>query len=184
MDNRTITPDQARALAANYGVEYAALTAVITVESSGVGFNPPTGKLIIRFEPTWFERLSKVACQHLSEEWNGAAGNQAAEYALFNSAFAIDAIAAMEATSVGMMQVMGFHYQELGFATVGDLWDFAKVNEVNQVELGLRFIKYIPALLAALKIKDWSTFAYHYNGANYRENNYDQRLLTAYNKWQ
>jgi len=183
MDNRTITPDQTRELAAKYGVEYAALMAVITVESSGVGFNPPTGKLIIRFEPTWFERLSKVADQHMHETWNGTAGNQEVEYTLFNSAFAIDATAAMESTSVGMMQVMGFHYNELGFNEVGELWDFAKINEVNQVELGLRFIKSVPALLKSLKSKDWPTFAYRYNGARYRDNQYDERLLTAYNKF-
>jgi hypothetical protein len=79
-----------------------------------------------------------------------------------------------------MMQVMGFHYRELGFNTVGAMWDFAKINEANQVELGLKFIKSIPALLQALKSKDWAGFAYRYNGAAYKENNYDQRLLTAY----
>ena len=183
MDSRTITADQVRTLAAGYGVEYAALMAVITVESSGVGFNPPTGKLIIRFEPAWFKRLSNVSSQHLSEPWNGPGGNQETEYTLFDSAFAIDPQAAMQSTSVGMMQVMGFHYKELGFNEVGDLWNFAKVNELNQVELGLRFIKSIPALLQSLVAKDWQTFAYHYNGALYEENKYDQRLLAAYNKF-
>ena len=183
MDSRTNTPDQVRALATSYGVEYAALMAVITVESSGVGFNPSTGKIIIRFEPTWFKRLSKVAGQHLNAAWNSEAGGQKVEWVLFDNAFTVDQNAAMESTSIGMMQVMGFHYHELGFATVGAMWDFAKENEANQVELGLRFIKYIPALIKALTAKDWQTFAYHYNGADYRKNNYDQRLLTAYNKF-
>lgn len=184
MDNRKITTDQVKALAASFGVEYAALMAVITVESSGVGFNPPTGKLIIRFEPTWFHRLSNHAEANDAAAWNTLpSGNQAEEYALFDSAFGIDQVAAMESTSVGMMQVMGFHYRELGFGTVGTMWDFAKVNEYNQVTLGLRFIKYIPALLKALIAKEWAVFAYHYNGANYQANHYDTHLLNAYNKF-
>ena len=179
MDARTITTDQIKAIAARYGVEYAALMAVITVESSGVGFNPPTGKIIIRFEPNWFERLS----EETSGAWNGPSGNQAVEWALFDAAYAVNATAAMEATSLGMMQVMGFHFREVGFGTVGSMWDFAKVNEANQVELGMRFIKSDPALIRAMQRKDWPTFAYYYNGQDYRENNYDARLLNAYNKY-
>lgn len=185
MAGQKITTDQIKALAASYGIEYAALMAVITVESSGVGFNPPTGKLIIRFEPTWFKRLKadwQKDTQHTTWQ-NTGVGNQAAQWLAFNNAFASDPDDAMKSTSVGMMQVMGFHYRELGFTTVGAMWDYAKVSEANQVDLGLRFIKSIPALLIALKVKNWKTFAYYYNGENYRVNRYDEHLLTAYNKF-
>jgi hypothetical protein len=185
MDQRTITPDQVKALAASYGVEYAALMAVITVESSGVGFNPPTGKIIIRFEPTWFKRL-KTDWQddtvHTTWE-NTGVGNQAAQWAAFDNAFAESADDAMKSASVGMMQVMGFHYDELQFENVGQMWDFAKVSEANQVELGLRFIKSEPVLMLALQAKSWELFALHYNGENYKENEYDTKLLTAYKKF-
>lgn len=183
MDTRTITTDQTKALAASYGIEYAALMAVITVESSGVGFNPPTGKLIIRFEPTWFQR-EHADWQNEKGDWfNLPAGNQAQEYKLFNSAFAIDADAAMKSTSVGMMQVLGLHYAELGFASVGAMWDFAKISEANQVELGLRFIKSEPVLLQALRAKNWELFALHYNGSLYYKNQYHIKLFNAYNKF-
>lgn len=185
MAGQKITTDQIKALAVSYGIEYAALMAVITVESSGVGFNPPTGKIIIRFEPTWFKRLKadwKKDTQHVTWQ-NTGAGNQADQWKAFNDAFAEDADDAMKSTSVGMMQVMGFHFDDLGFKTVGEMWDYAKVSEANQIELGLRFIKSIPALLKALKAKDWKTFAYYYNGENYRVNHYDEHLLTGYNKY-
>lgn len=186
MDARKITPDQVKAIAAKYGVEYAAVMAIISVESSGCGFNPPTGKIIIRFEPSWFLRLSKVANQHLSEAWHTVPnGPQANEWQKFDSAFAIDPNAAMEATSVGMMQVMGFHYADhgFGFSNVGAMWDYAKVNEENQVDLGMRFIASEPALLRAMQAKNWQQVAYYYNGQDYRENNYDVNLANAYNKY-
>jgi hypothetical protein len=185
MAGQKITTDQIKWLASAYFIEYAALMAVITVESSGVGFNPPTGKIIIRFEPTWFKRLKKdwqKDTEHTTWQ-NTGAGNQAAQWLAFNNAFASDPDDAMKSTSIGMMQVMGFHYEELGFATVGAMWDYAKDSEANQVDLGLKFIKSIPALLKALRGTDWKTFAYYYNGQNYRVNNYNQRLLTAYNKF-
>lgn len=185
MDIRTITQSQVSAIAARYGVEYAALMAVITVESSGVGFNPPTGKLIIRFEPTWFKR-EKTDWQddttHTTWE-NTGVGNQAAQWAAFDNAFAEDPDAAMKSTSVGMMQVMGFHFDELGFETVGAMWDYAKVSEANQVGLGMAFIKSEPVLMLALQSKSWELFALHYNGSDYKENEYDTKLLTAYKKF-
>jgi len=183
MDARTITTDQTKAIAAKYGVEYAALMSVITVESSGVGFNPPTGKLIIRFEPSWFEREFADWRNHKSDWLNLPPGNQAQEYKLFNNAFGINPTAAMLSTSVGMMQVMGFHFREIGFGTVGSMWDFAKVNEANQVELGMRFIKSEPVILKAMIDKNWPLFALHYNGERYAENHYDIHLLNAYNKY-
>ena len=43
-----VTTEEIKAIATKYDIEPAALMAVVEVESSGVGFNPPTGKIIIR----------------------------------------------------------------------------------------------------------------------------------------
>jgi hypothetical protein len=173
---------QIQDLATKNGYEYAALKAVILVESSGQGFSQKTGRIIIQFEPSWFKRMdlewqNRVA-GHIWE--NNGVGDQTAEWQAFDDAFGIDPDAAMKATSIGMMQVMGFHYRELGFDTVGHMWDFAKVSEANQVSLGIGFIKSIPKLHAALQNKDWATFAYYYNGAGYKRFNYDIRLKHGY----
>lgn len=40
----------------------------------------------------------------------------------------------MKSTSIGLGQIMGFHYALLGYKTVGEMWDDAKKGLVNQVD--------------------------------------------------
>ncbi len=170
-------------MAAKDGYPFAALMALIEVESNEHGFSETTGKIIIQFERHWFQIECKTWKQHKDATWlNNGVGNQCIEWKAFDAAFAIDPVAAMEATSIGMMQVMGFHWKELGFETVGAMWDHAKVSEANQVDIAIRFIKLNPKLDAALKNKDWPTVAYYYNGSGYKKYNYDHRLLAAFIK--
>jgi hypothetical protein len=179
-----LTDNQVSALAIKNGYTYAALKAIIEVESGGIGFAKDTGKIIIQFEPNWFQRTfadwKNFTSNHIWQ--NNGVDNQANEWKAFNDAFFIDADAAMKSTSIGMMQVMGFHYDTLGFKTVGEMWDFAKQSEANQVELAIRFIKANPKLDAALKNKDWPTVAFYYNGSGYKKFNYDTRLIVAFKK--
>jgi hypothetical protein len=179
---KLLTNAQINDLAVNSGYEYRVLRSIIQVESGQHGFHPVTGKIIIQFEPSWFRRLYKdwaAATRHITWQSNQV-GNQAAEWKAFNSAFAVNAEAAMKSTSIGMMQLMGFHYAETGFKRVGEMWDFAKESEHNQVLLAIKWIKTVPQLDLAIKNKDWQLIAYYYNGANYRAFHYDTRLLSAY----
>ena len=130
------------------------------------------------FEPSLFQLIRKV------EKFADAVEKQTGEWLAFNDAFSINPDAAMQSTSIGLMQVMGFHYKKLGFATVGAMWDHGKESEANQVDLGLRFIKAAgnEKLFNALKNKDWATFAFYYNGAQYKKFNYDTRMADAYKK--
>lgn len=179
--SKTITDELIRGLAANAGWDYAVLRAIIAVESGGIGFAKDTGKIIIQFEPSWFRR--KVAYAP-SGKWSvNGVERQSQEWIAFNDAFKINPNAAMESTSIGMMQIMGFHYKTLGFNNVGAMWDFAKESEANQVELAIRFIKSNPKLAAAVKNKDFPMIAYYYNGSGYKKNNYDQKLLNAWMKY-
>lgn len=185
-NTQPITNADIAQLAANNGLEYAALKAVITVESSGKGFDPATGKIMIQFEPHWFRKIAKNPDEGGGQRtWarNGVE-KQAGEWAAFNDAFSINPDAAMQSTSIGLMQVMGFHYKKVGFATVGAMWDHGKESEANQADLGIRFIK-APTnekMYNALKNKDWATFAFYYNGAQYKKFSYDTRLADAYKK--
>jgi hypothetical protein len=179
---KTLIQEQIKYLASANSYEYAALKAVINVESNGHGFSTTTGKIIIQFEPVWFKRTYyqwKTGLAGHTWQSNGVR-NQTLEWKAFNDAFSLNKEAAMQSTSIGMMQVMGFHYKLLGFKNAGEMWNYAKENEANQVELGIRFIKKNPKLSEALASKDWPTFAFHYNGAGYKEFNYDKRLATAY----
>ena len=181
-----LTDSQIAALASKYGYSYAMLKAIIAVESGGIGFSRITGKIIIQFEPSWFKRIYKD-WKKFSEghTWfNNGVDNQDLEWKAFNDAFSIDANAAMQATSIGMMQVMGFHFETLGFNTAGEMWDYAKESEANQVDLALRFIKSNPKLDQAVKNKDCPTIAFYYNGAGYKKFNYDARLLNELKHFQ
>lgn len=174
--SKKLTEEQIKDIAKRNGLEYAALRAVIEVEGSGKGFSDATGKILVQFEPFHFQKYTGHRLANGVE-------NQTKEWEAFNRAFAINKDAAMMSTSIGMMQVMGFHAKLLGFKTVGEMWDFAKVSEANQVELGLRFIKSNKKLYDALKKKDWPTFAKFYNGAQYKKFAYDTRMAKAYEKY-
>jgi len=175
---KKLTKQQIAEKAINNGWDFKALNAIIKVESGGIGF-AADGKIIIQFEPSWFKRKSPYTPSGLWSQ-NGVE-RQAREWQAFNDAFAKDPDAAMQSTSIGLMQVMGFHFRALGFKSVGEMWDFAKVSEVNQLELAIRFIKLNPKLDKAVKSRDWPTVAYYYNGSQYRKFNYDTRLKDAYN---
>jgi len=175
-----LTLEDKIALAEEFQITLASLEAIIEVESGGRGFDPTTGKIIIQFEPAWYKKKSPYTP---SGKWSlNKVENQKKEWEAFNDAFSKDANAAMESTSVGLMQVMGFQYKLLGFKTVGAMWDFAKESEKNQVKLGLLFIKSNKALYNALKKNDFATVAYFYNGKNYKVNDYDTKLENAYKK--
>lgn len=175
---KTLIKEQIESLAKANGYEYKALNAVIKVESGGIGFAKDTGKIIIQFEPSWFKRKSPYTP---SGKWSlNGVERQSQEWIAFNDAFKLNPNAAMESTSIGLMQVMGFHYKSLGFKTVGEMWDYAKISEANQLDLAIKFIKLNPKLDKALKEKDWATFAYYYNGSQYKKFNYDTRLAAAY----
>lgn len=183
--DKFLTRAQISDLAESNGYDFAALMAVIDVESSGHGFSAVTGNIIIQFEPKWFKWSYKDWMHHTANNtWqNNGVGNQTIEWVAFNEAFAIDADAAMQSTSIGLMQVMGFHYKALGFKTVGAMWDFAKESESNQVALGTRFIKSKTALDHALKNNMWGVFALYYNGPQYKKFSYDTRLMNSYNHY-
>jgi hypothetical protein len=151
------------------------------VESSGNGFHPTTGKIVIQFEPHWFKKTFKNWRQKTSLVWqfNGVE-NQTKEYAAFNEAFGQNPQAALLSTSFGLFQIMGFNHLKAGFKTVGDMVDAFKTGEAAQVRGGLSFIKNTPQLHKAILKKDWKTFAYFYNGSNYAVNQYDVKLAKAY----
>lgn len=168
-----LTRQQITDIAKSIGLEYPEFAAFIAVESGGSGF--VNGKIVIQFEPAYFKKISK---QHITIP-NGVEG-QAKEWEAFNKAFSIDPNAAMQSTSIGLMQIMGIHYGACGYKTVGAMWDAFKASEYNQVLGGAMFIKYNKPLYAALKEHIWAKVAYYYNGANYKVNNYDKKLAAAY----
>lgn len=174
---KKITPQQIQSLSLEFGVPTSRIQAIKHVESGGIGFDKVTGKIIIQFEPVWFKRKAPYTP---SGKWSlNKVERQAKEWEAFNDAFAKNSNAAMEATSVGMMQVMGFHWELLGFDSVGAMWDYAKESEHNQLRLGLLFIKSNKKMFNALVKGIWKVVAYYYNGENYWILQYDLKLAAA-----
>jgi len=159
-------------LSVEFGIQIPSIKAFQLVESSGSGFDETTGKIKIQFEPSWFKKFTNILV-------NNKVDIQKKEWEAFNLAFSKNPNKAMESTSWGSMQVMGFHFKRLGFESVGQMVDFAKESETNQLWLGLKFIQTDSRLYKALLIKDWKNVAYYYNGSGYAINRYDKKLEQA-----
>lgn len=184
------TRDQIARLAEEAGLDAAVLLAVVEVESGGRTHAMVEGRAepLIRFEGHYFDRrLSGVAREKaralgLADTKAGAVANpasQAARWELLRRASAIDRIAALESVSWGLGQVMGAHWQMLGYPSVDALVEEARSGTKGQCRLMLRYIERT-GLTAALRRRDWVAFAQGYNGPAFRRHDYDRKLATAY----
>ena len=158
--------DIARIESAKFGLEYAAVMSFISVESGGKGFNVD-GKIIIQFEPKWFKRKQPYAP---TGAWSiNGVERQSKEWLAFNNAFSIDKDSAMQSTSIGLGQIMGFHYKRLGYSSVGEMWDDAKRGIDRQLWQMCKFIATDIKLQSCLKAHDWDGVATLYNGSGYKQ---------------
>ena len=152
-------------LSVQFGIEAAALASFIMTETGGKGFDDKTGKILIQFEPKWFKKHVPYAP---SGAWSvNKVDVQTKEWIAFNDAFAKNADGAMRSTSIGLGQIMGFHYKRLGFKTVGEMWDHAKKSLENQVWQICQFIETDKELKKAIVAKNWHVIASIYNGSGY-----------------
>lgn len=155
-----------RELARVNNLPFDVLMAIVKVETPGYGFDKITGKLLIQFEPNWFRKLAPGAPGRI---WTkNKVDIQRREWIAFNDAFAINPDAAMKSTSIGLPQIMGFHFKRLGYSTVGAMWDDFKEGEYQQLCALVRFILTDTALLRAVKSRNWHGIATQYNGAGYK----------------
>lgn len=182
--------------AKDISVEPAALKAVYTVESKGDGFYP-SGRCVILFEGHIFYRLyerkygttkvQSLARQYPSlvyKSWTSKyyyGGDR--EHQRLEAAKRIDANIAIQSTSWGLFQVMGFNYATAGFNSPEDYVDAMNDSEFEQFNAGCAFISSNKSMLSALQSKNWPAFAKLYNGPAYAQNSYDSKLNRAYNNY-
>lgn len=167
--------------------EQAAILAFVEVETGGKGFDVTTGKIIIQFEPAWFKKNEPYAP---SGKWSlNKVDIQSREWEAFNNAFNINHNSAMLSTSIGLGQIMGFHWKRLGFSSVGAMWDDAKKGIPQQFFQLVKFIQTDDRLIIAMKNHDWDALAKYYNGSGYKElakkigrEPYDISLRKSYEK--
>ncbi|GAB4107752.1 N-acetylmuramidase family protein [Echinicola sediminis] len=185
--------------AQEYGLELAAVKAVNAVESSGKGFLPD-GRAKILFEGHVFWRELKK--RHINPEdfykqqtkdvlypkwtrshYKGGAG----EYDRLQKAATISdnevfKEAAYRSASWGAFQIMGYHADSLGYASIDDFVGKMQQHEREHLRAFGKFLE-VNKLMSHLKAKDWAKFARGYNGPGYAQNRYDVKLQQAYEKY-
>ena len=179
-----------RAAARKLGVQLAAIKAVTEVESKETGFLP-SGLPVILFERhVMFRRLDTSTRARnaarlpaiVNEKPGGYVGGDG-EWRRLKRASVIDRSTAIESASWGLFQIMGFHWQYLGYASAAGYSEAMHRSEREHLEAFVRFIKQDKALHTALKDRDWPKFAERYNGPAYARNQYDTRMAAAYDRY-
>lgn len=181
------------AAAHEHELEPASLLAIAEVESGGRALFDVNGRKepAIRFEGHYFDRrLSGAQRDHARKTGLAApvAGkvvnpaSQALRWQLLERAMAVSRKAALESTSWGLGQVMGAHWQWLGYRSVDELVAEARGSIAGQVRLMLRFIVKA-GLIGTLKQRDWRGFATRYNGPAFARNRYDIKMAEAHARW-
>ncbi len=175
------------------GISPEALAAVVEVESNGIAYAKVDGRNVpvIRIEGHYFDRLVPASKQKqarkagLASPKAGAVKNpksQLDRYRMFQRMCDIDKEAAIMSCSWGVGQVMGVHWQKLGFGSASEFHTFIMSGLRSQVEVMVRFIE-SAGLIDELKRQDWAGFARIYNGPRYRGNKYDTKMAAAYGRY-
>jgi hypothetical protein len=158
--------------------------AVLTVETRGFGFLADRRPVIL-FERHIFHRLTggtfDLGHAGISDSKPGGYVGGAGEYARLRTAMDLDRCAALESTSWGLGQVMGFNHEVAGFTTVDEMVAALVRNESSHLFAMARFILGT-GLDGPLRRNEWETFAEGYNGPDFRKNKYDTRLAAAHAK--
>jgi N-acetylmuramidase/Putative peptidoglycan binding domain len=158
------------------------LWAVMAVETRNCGFLPDRRPQIL-FERHVFHkrtmgRHDATAPAISSSEPGGYAGGSG-EYPRLADAMTLDRDAALESTSWGLGQVMGFNAQMLRYPSVQEMVRGFCESEDAQLEGVRRFVAGNDALSAALCAKNWAGVASIYNGPSFASNAYDRKLEEA-----
>lgn len=174
-------------------VDAASVIAVHKVESLGTGFLPDGRAKILYERHIMYRQLEQSGFdaadyqQKFPAIVNKARGGYlggAREYGRLGMASQLSVADALESCSWGAYQIMGFHWQALGFESVHVFVDQMQQGEGKQLDAFVGFIAADAKLHAALKAKKWADFAKIYNGPDYKDNFYDQKLAYAYDNAQ
>lgn len=158
------------------------------VESGGKSFDDK-GRPIILFEPHIFYRRTQGrygSTPFSNRTWNRSLypGSYDGRWEQMADAAERDTHAAIESASWGLWQIMGFHWNTLGYESV---WDFAASmveSEAGHLEALVRFIEAngLQDELAACEAGNPDScraFARAYNGPAYAKNNYHVKMAEA-----
>ncbi len=192
LKSRFLSESDLNSVAKDLGVELAVIKAVNEVESSGQGFSGDKPKILFEGHVFW-RQLKK----HDLDPNSYVDGNEnilyskwtrehyfggAREHDRLEKAKKIHENAALESASWGLFQIMGYHWETLGYKSVKEFVRLMNKSEGEHIKAFGRFIL-ANNLAKYLKSRDWANFAKRYNGPGYKTNKYDEKLERAYNKY-
>ena len=177
------------------GVPVAAIKAVNEVESRGQGFLNDGRPVILYERHIAFRLLGESgmpfdeACalaerypNLVSQKRGGYVGGAAEYERLANALQILPADIGHSACSWGQFQIMGYHWQDLGYQSCAAFVADMQSGEDAQLAAFTAFILADTALHKALKARKWADFARIYNGPAYKDNLYDVKLARAFER--
>ena len=185
--SKTLTEADFIEVADDLGIELAAMKAVAEVEAGGSGFKGDKPKILFEGHIFW-RRLKAHGIDPapllsgnenvLHKKWSRKYYRED-QYARLEKARQINEDAALESASWGMFQIMGFHWESLGYASAKAFVDLMYKSEGEHLKAFSKFME-VNNLVRHLKTLDWAKFARGYNGPAYAENKYDTKMANAY----
>ena len=172
------------------GISVNLIKAFATVESGGRSGFGPAKMPVIAFEGHIFRKytqrkydasyplLSYPYKEPAGAQWRANNKDQAKAWETLIAAFNLDPNAALMSASWGMFQIMGFNFAACGYASVVEYVTVMKVNAGQQLMAFVGFCRKNPALVKAMKNKDYVGMASLYNGKDYGD--YDKRIKKAF----
>ncbi len=194
---KVLSDEDIEVAAKTMGVEYAALKAVIHVETGGSGFLKNGSPKILFEGHIFWKKLKEIGKKPrdysddhpniVYKKWDRSKyiGGEG-EYTRLATAKLINEAAALESTSWGMFQIMGFNYTLIKDATGKAKYNSVQAfvenqlkSEAAQLEDFVMFM-HTNGYTEFLKDKKWGKFARKYNGSGFKKNHYDTKLEKAF----
>ena len=167
------------------GCEAAALWALVTVETSGVGYLPDRRARLL-FERHYFSRLTGRRYDAFDPDVSaptpggyGPGGRH--QYDRLQAALVLDPSAALRSASWGIGQVMGAAFASAGYADVEAMVADCVASEGGQLLCLARFLV-STGLATPLRDRNWTRLARGYNGPDYAARRYDERLDASHRR--
>ena len=192
-----LTDEEIHEIAKQFGLKYAHVKAIFTVEAGGKsGFLAEDPKIPVTLEEGHIfykylkqkgkdvEQIAKQYPTICYPKWTKAHYKRGLEeYNRYLLAKSVNEECAMLATSWGMGQLMGFNYKAAGYSTVKAFVEAMYISEKNQLLAMCSFIAANKGMYDALVTENWAKFAKLYNGPEYAVNKYDEKLKKAFEKY-
>ncbi len=187
--------EAAKKVAASSSIPASRLLALVQTETGGREVETYDGRTpALLPEPVWFYRLlpegkrdgalkSGLAMASGHPDYSAIAGTSQARVERLAAMVAIDEEAGYGACSFGLPQILGTHGVELGYGSAKGLFDaFRDKGVEEQIDAMIRLVDSM-GIRQDLVAGNWEVVAAHYNGPNWRENDYAHKLASADAEW-